>query len=57
MQIEFSEDLKPTLKEYENQMQIQSAFFPNEEIKKRYLKRGFGNSYDFDQRERLTEEI
>lgn len=57
MQVEFSEDLKPTLKKYENDIQIQGTYLPDKEIMERYLKRGFGNAYDFDQQDRLAEAI
>ena len=57
MHIEISEKLKPTLKRYENDLQIQSIFLPEEQIVEQYLKRGFGNTYDFDQQDRLAEAI
>jgi hypothetical protein len=57
MQVEYSEDLKPTLKTFEDKLQIQSTFFPENEIMNRYLNRGFGNAYNFDQENRLAEAI
>lgn len=57
MQVEFSEALKPTLQSYEKDLQIQGVFMPDQMIIDRYLKRGYGNSYDFDQKDRLTEPI
>ena len=57
MQVEYSEYLKPILKTYEEKLQIQSVFFPEHEIVERYLNRGFGNAYNFDQEDRLNEAI
>jgi hypothetical protein len=57
MKVEYSEDLRPTLEGSKDQLQIQSTFFSDTEIKDRYLNRGFGNAYNFDQENRLTEEI
>ncbi|GAB5588011.1 hypothetical protein Unana1_02911 [Umbelopsis nana] len=53
MQIEYSDDLKQTLKEYGSDLQIQAIFKTEEEIVKGYLNRPFGNAYDFDQKDRL----
>lgn len=53
MQIEYSDDLKQTLKEYGSDVQIQAIFKTEEEIEKGYLNRPFGNAYDFDQKDRL----
>jgi hypothetical protein len=57
MQVEYSENLKPELETYEDTLQIQSTFFPENEIVNRYLNRGFGNAYNFDQENRLSESI
>lgn len=57
MQVEFSDSLKSTLKKYENDIQIQGTFLPDQEILDRYLKRGFGNAYNFDQQDPLAEAI
>jgi len=57
MQVEYSEDLRSTLMGYEKDLQIQSTFFPEDEIMKRYLNGGFGNAYDFDQQDRLAEVV
>ena len=54
MQVEFSEVLKPTLKEYENDLQVQGVFMSEKDIADRYLNRGFGNAYDFDQKDQLA---
>jgi hypothetical protein len=53
MQVEFAEELRPTLEEYNSVLQIQSAFLPEKDILERYLNRGYGNAYDFDQQDRL----
>jgi len=53
MQVEFAEELRPTLEEYNPVLQIQSAFLPEKDILERYLNRGYGNAYDFDQQDRL----
>ena len=57
MQVEYSEAIKPLLKTYEDTLQIQSTFFTENEILNRYLNRGFGNAYNFDQENRLNETI
>ena len=53
MQVEFAEELRPTLEEYNPVLQIQSTFLPEKDILERYLNRGYGNAYDFDQQDRL----
>jgi hypothetical protein len=53
MQVEFAEELRPMLEEYNPVLQIQSAFLPERDILERYLNRGYGNAYDFDQQDRL----
>ena len=53
MQIEFAEELRPILEEYSPVLQIQSKFLPEKDILERYLNRGYGNAYDFDQQDRL----
>jgi hypothetical protein len=53
MQVEFAEELRPTLEEYSAVLQIQSKFLPEKDILERYLNRGYGNAYDFDQQDRL----
>ena len=55
MQVEFADDLKPMLEEGQD-LQIQGSFFPEKDILGRYLNRGYGNAYDFDQQDRLEEE-
>jgi ectoine hydroxylase-related dioxygenase (phytanoyl-CoA dioxygenase family) len=57
MQVEFSEELRPTLQTYDKALQIQRTFLPDHEITGRYLKRGYGNAYNFDQQDRLPEAI
>lgn len=54
MQVEFAEDLRPMLGEYDSSLQIQSKFLPEKDIIERYLNRGYGNAYDFDQQDRLA---
>ena len=53
MQVEFAEELRPILEEYSPVLQIQSKFLPERDILERYLNRGYGNAYDFDQQDRL----
>jgi hypothetical protein len=57
MRVEYSEDLKPILEASKDQLQIQSTFFPDTEIVDRYLKRGFGNAYNFDQENNVNAAI
>ena len=57
MQVEFAEDLRPVLDDYRSELQIQSTFLPEEDITERYLNRGYGNAYDFDQQDRLAVDI
>ncbi len=57
MQIELSEDLRPALEQFAADLQIQGRFVPEQDILEGYLKRGFGNAYDFDQRDRLEQVI
>ena len=49
MQVELAEDLIPTLKGYESDLQIQATYIPAAEVEERYLNRPFGNAYDFGQ--------
>ena len=57
MQVEYSEDLKPTLERFYKTLQIQSTFLPEIEVVSRYLNRGFGNAYKFDQEDRIDDLI
>lgn len=57
MQVEFAEDLRPVLDEYRADLQIQSKFLPEKDIIERYLNRGYGHAYGFDQQDRLTVDI
>lgn len=57
MQVEFAEDLRPVLDDYRSELQIQSTFLPEKDIMERYLNRGYGNAYDFDQQDRLVVDI
>ena len=57
MQVEFSKELETTLKNFEEVIQIQGSFLSDDEIMDRYLKRGFGNAYVFDQQDRIAETI
>jgi hypothetical protein len=54
MQVEFAEDLRPILDEHRSELQIQGTFLPEKDIMERYLNRGYGNAYDFDQQDRLA---
>jgi hypothetical protein len=54
MEVEFAEDLRQMLDEYHSDLQIQSTFLPEKDIMERYLNRGYGNAYDFDQQDRLA---
>jgi hypothetical protein len=51
--VEFAEELRPILEEYSPVLQIQSRLLPEKDILERYLNRGYGNAYDFDQQDRL----
>jgi ectoine hydroxylase-related dioxygenase (phytanoyl-CoA dioxygenase family) len=53
MTIEFSEDLEPILDREEADLQIQRTLVPEQTILDGYLNRGYGNSYNFDQKSRL----
>lgn len=55
MRVEFDEGLRPVLEAHGGNLQIHADFVKTEEIEERYLKRGFGNSYDFNQEERLED--
>ena len=57
MEVECSQELKPIFEEYKTDLQIQTIFMQEDQIMIRYLNRGFGNAYDFDQRDRLFESI
>ena len=51
MEVEFAEDLRPVLKQYESALQIQATYLPEDDVRKRYLNRPFGNAYDFGQQD------
>lgn len=53
MKIEFSDDLEPFLQRDGNDLQIQETLVSERTILDSYLNRGFGNSYDFDQKQPL----
>lgn len=53
MNIEFTEELRTTLKDEGSELQVQSTFVPEQTIMEGYLNRGYGNSYNFDQESRL----
>ncbi|KAF2494558.1 phytanoyl-CoA dioxygenase family protein [Lophium mytilinum] len=55
MRVEFDEELREVLESAGGDLQVQGVFMPRAELEERYLKRGFGNSYDFDQQDRLEE--
>lgn len=51
MQVEFADDLIPTLEGHGSDLQIQATYLPAAEVEKRYLNRPFGNGYDFGQQD------
>ncbi|RFU27077.1 hypothetical protein B7463_g9275, partial [Scytalidium lignicola] len=53
MEVEFSEELIPALKEKEDKLQIQAKFLPEKQVLDSYLNHGYGNAYDFNQKEPL----
>jgi hypothetical protein len=53
MTVEFSEELAPILDREGANLQIQRTLVPEQTILDGYLRRGYGNSYDFDQESRL----
>lgn len=53
MQVEFSEELTPALKEKENELQIQAKFLPEKVVLDSYLHHAYGNAYDFSQEDPL----
>ena len=55
MKVEFDTELRPVLESAGKDLQIHADYISKHDIEARYLKRGFGNSYDFNQAERLEE--
>ncbi|KAF2100735.1 phytanoyl-CoA dioxygenase family protein [Rhizodiscina lignyota] len=53
MTIELAEELRPLVAKYEDKLQIQCKYLPEKQIMERYLKRGYGNEYDFNQADRF----
>jgi hypothetical protein len=53
MNVEFSEDLIPILEKEGRNLRVQATFVPEKVILDGYLNRGYGNAYDFDQKEPL----
>lgn len=53
MEVKIAEDLAPVLKSYDNDLQIQAKLVPEKVVLDGYLNHGFGNAYDFDQKEPL----
>jgi len=53
MEVEFAEKLKPELTAEKTGLRVQAKFVPDEEIESGYLNRPYGNTYFFDQEERL----
>lgn len=53
MRLEFGEDVRPVLERLEREgelgLEVPVDWVPREEVLERYMNRGFGNSYDFDQ--------
>ena len=48
MRLELSEGIKPLI-ESRSALEVPCDWVSEEEAKTKYLNRGFGNSYDFDQ--------
>lgn len=48
MRVEFAESVRP-LVEKEDMLDVRANFISDEDAKRTYLDRGFGNSYDFSQ--------
>lgn len=53
MQVNFSEELRQELETHGSNLQIQGKFLPDKEVLDTYLNVAHGNSYDFDQEDRL----
>lgn len=53
MHVEFSEALQPALEKESTRLVIQAKYVPENVILDGYLKRGYGNAYDFDQKDHL----
>ncbi|KAG9230252.1 hypothetical protein BJ875DRAFT_162296 [Amylocarpus encephaloides] len=53
MEVDFSEKLKPILQKAGSSLQIQAKFVPERQVIDGYLSHGYGNAYDFDQRDRV----
>ncbi|EON69018.1 hypothetical protein W97_08276 [Coniosporium apollinis CBS 100218] len=53
MEVEFAEKLKPELTAEKTGLRVQAKFVPDEEIESGYLNRPYGNTYFFDQEQRL----
>lgn len=49
MRLELGEDVKPVLEERDLGIEVPVDWVTREDALKRYLNRGFGNAYDFDQ--------
>lgn len=48
MKVELGNSVRPVV-ERVNALDIRAEFVPDEVAREKYLHRGFGNSYDFDQ--------
>jgi hypothetical protein len=48
MRLEFGQSLKPVI-EGQDALDVPVDWVPDDQAMKRYLNRGFGNSYDFNQ--------
>lgn len=55
MEVKFSEELSPDLEQYGSDLKIQGILLPEKEILETYLKGAYGNAYNFDQEDGLTE--
>lgn len=49
MRLEFGEDVRPLLEGTDLGLEVPVDWVGREEVLRRYLNRGFGNAYDFDQ--------
>ena len=56
MEINFSEELRPQLESHRG-LWIQGRYMPEQKILDTYLKGGYGNAYDFDQKDKLNVEF
>ena len=55
MRIKFDQGLRPVLESVGGDLQIHADFQPAATVRELYLKGAFGNSYDFNQEDRLED--